>query len=231
MIKINLILDQFIPPILRDAYWFMLLPMKLCFSEKYQIAMTFQEKLPFMNSAEYLTCYEEMAPYSFSKKGDLNKECTKMILRNLVGDSVLDVGCGSGFLMDAISKQKPNINIIGMDVLISDSLHTEENDKLKYISGNAEEIPLPDKSADTVICTHVLEHVIDLQKAISELRRVAKKRIIIVVPSQRPYRYIFSLHLRFFPYVHSFLLEMMPMPEGHLFCEKIGGDIYYQEDV
>jgi ubiquinone/menaquinone biosynthesis C-methylase UbiE len=116
-----------------------------------------------------------------------------------------------------------------MDIAISNT--ENEVAGLRYIYGNAEQIPLEDFSVDTVICTHVLEHVIDIRKAIDEIRRVARKRIIIIVPAQRSYLYTFDLHVRFFPYVHSFLLEMMPLVKENVICKKIGGDIYYQEDV
>ena len=36
--------------------------------------------------------------------------------------------------------------------------------------------------------------------ALAELRRVAAKRLIVVLPKERPYRYTFNLHLHFFPY-------------------------------
>ena len=48
--------------------------------------------------------------------------------------------------------------------------------------------------------THTLEHVQRIDLALAELRRVAKHRLIIVVPKERPYRYSFNLHLHFFPY-------------------------------
>ena len=122
------------------------------------------------------------------------------------------------------------MELFGLDLVLSESAEVSE-DKFKILIGGAENIPLENKSIDTVICTHVLEHVIDIKQAISEIRRVARKRIIIVVPCERPYKYTFNLHLRFFPYIHSFLLEMLPFNKEKVVCEKIGGDIYYVEDL
>ncbi|MDR0527945.1 MAG: class I SAM-dependent methyltransferase [Spirochaetaceae bacterium] len=65
-------------------------------------------------------------------------------------------------------------------------------------------LPFPDHSFDTVLCTHALEHIRNPQKALAELIRVTRKRLIVVVPRQREYRYTVDLHVNFFPYMYSF---------------------------
>jgi ubiquinone/menaquinone biosynthesis C-methylase UbiE len=93
---------------------------------------------------------------------------------------------------------------------------------------NVEKLPFGDKSFDTVICAHTLEHVQNIYQAICELRRVTSKRLIIVVPKQRPYKYTFDLHLHFFPYKSDFL-TLMGKKES--ICRIVGGDIFYVEDI
>ena len=61
-----------------------------------------------------------------------------------------------------------------------------------------EQLPFGDRAFDTVVCVHTLEHVPDLWRAARELRRVAR-RLIVVVPRQRYYRYTVDYHLHFFP--------------------------------
>jgi len=80
-----------------------------------------------------------------------------------------------------------------------------------------------------VISTHVIEHVLEYREAIAELRRIAKKRLIIVVPRERESRYTFNPHFNFFPYTHSFLRAVHPVPANYV-CEDIGRDIFYSED-
>ena len=81
-----------------------------------------------------------------------------------------------------------------------------------------------------MICTHVIEHVLEYRQAIAELRRIARRRLIIVVPREREYRYSFNPHFNFFPYTHSFLRAVHPVPQTHI-CLDIGRDIYYREDL
>ena len=90
-------------------------------------------------------------------------------------------------------------------------------------------LPFRDGEFDTVVCTHVIEHVLDYKKAIAELRRVSRKRLIIVVPREREYLYTFNPHFNFFPYTHSFLRAMHPVPSTYV-CEDVGRDIFYSED-
>ena len=68
----------------------------------------------------------------------------------------------------------------------------------------------------------------DYMPMVRELRRVARRRLIIVVPQEREYRFTFNPHVHFFPYPHSFLRYMAPIPDRYR-CESVGRDIYYVE--
>src|SRR5260370_40764776 len=97
-----------------------------------------------------------------------------------------------------------------------------------YVAAKIEQLPFPDRSFDTVVCTHVLEHILDYRSAIAELRRIVRRRLIIVVPREREYKYTFNPHFNFFPYPHSFLRAMHPVPADHV-CADLDRDIYYRE--
>jgi SAM-dependent methyltransferase len=76
--------------------------------------------------------------------------------------TALDVGCSDGAFLSAYQ------NSVGVD-----------RDAQK---GSAENIPFPDRSFDSVVCLDVLEHCEDQNKALSEMMRVARKRIILSFP-------------------------------------------------
>ena len=71
---------------------------------------------------------------------------------------------------------------------------------MTFVETPAEKLPFADGAFDTVVSTHMLEHVRDLHRVLAELRRVTKRRLIIVVPCERPHLYTPSLHIHFFPY-------------------------------
>ena len=100
-----------------------------------------------------------------------------------------------------------------------------------FCEANIEQLPFADKEFDTVVSTHTLEHVRDVRRAIDELRRVARRRVIVVVPSERPYRYTFNLHLHFFPYEHLLRAALGEPAWTGTVCEKVAGDLYYREDI
>ncbi|MDR0303210.1 MAG: class I SAM-dependent methyltransferase, partial [Chitinispirillales bacterium] len=110
-----------------------------------------------------------------------------------------DASCGNGFLLKNIAAKHPNIKCIGGDIV-----PRKINDKIQVLHADITNLQFPDKYFDVVICTHTLEHIRKPEKALSELIRVSKKRLIIVVPQQREYKYTVDLHINFFPYIHDF---------------------------
>src|SRR3989344_3020091 len=101
----------------------------------------------------------------------------KIFVKNIdKNDLVLDVGSGDKPFWRA-------------DVIVDKYLKDDQQrnsgsmlfDKKKlFIQGNVENLPFKDKVFDFVFCSHLLEHVENPDKAISELTRVAKKGYIEV---------------------------------------------------
>jgi len=75
------------------------------------------------------------------------------------------------------------VRVVGVDINIDESLKMIKNPQ--FIQDNIEKLPFDDKAFDTVLCTHALEHLLNPGKTIREIRRVARQKIIIVVPRQR----------------------------------------------
>jgi len=92
-------------------------------------------------------------------------------------ESILDVGCGDGFNTNALPAE---ITVVGMDISAEALKHLRRETRL----GSVNDIPFPDRSFDLVMASAVIEHVseVDYPKAIDELRRVARRYILIAVP-------------------------------------------------
>lgn len=223
--KIAYILDNWIPPAIRDSKWFMWCAFHLLFKDKAHYFYTFKDKAFSMSHEEFSNVYETLSGVHIERETDLNHACIDKILANLIGDEVLEVGCGRGYLSGKMAALKP---VSACDMYISPTVKTRYAN-VHFTAANIESLPYQDKQFDTVVCTHTLEHVINIQKAISELRRVTKKRLIIVVPKQRPYRYSFDLHIHFFPYKWSLEAFLGGTSAGTQLIE-LEGDWYYQEE-
>ena len=92
--------------------------------------------------------------------------------------SVLDVGCGDGFITNALPEQ---LRVVGVDI----SQQAVKHVKRETVIGSATDLPLPDRSFDMVMSNDVLEHLDDqeLAKALPELARVAKNYVLLTVPN------------------------------------------------
>ena len=155
-----------------------------------------------------------------------DKACLEQIARDILGAFVCDVGCGSGYLLRYLAERVPgDTRLVGCDFIGPEA----QDDRITFLETKIETLPFADQAFDTVVCTHVIEHILDHRRAIAELRRIARKRLIIVVPQEREGRFTFNPHFHFFPYPESFLRAMIPVPASHE-CRLIGRDIYYRED-
>jgi SAM-dependent methyltransferase len=101
--------------------------------------------------------------------------------RVLPGDVVLDVGCGNSFYTQWIAEKAASV--VGVDVLpdrVRMSQLNNQKNNVQYILMDVTK-ELPDQKFDLVICSHVLEHLVD---PVSTLKLFAKKipRILIKVP-------------------------------------------------
>ena len=103
------------------------------------------------------------------------------------GDSVLDVGCGKGFLLYEMKLLLPDLNISGIDVSEYAVLHCKEELKDNIQIGNAINLPFEDNSFDLVFSLNTLHnlHNYDLEVALKEFQRVGKLNKYICVESYR----------------------------------------------
>ena len=220
---INYFLDHLLPPILRDSRLLMSGLMRVSLGKEWRWLLEFKEKLPYLNSADIEEYYRKSAAAHINRDTDLNNECIDRIEQDIVGSTVLDIACGRGFLTKLLSS---SYEVTGADFVIDESLKTSASNCV-WSKQNIESLQFPDNNFDTVICAHTLEHVINIDAALSELRRVAKERLVIVLPRQRPYKYTFDLHVHFFPY---FWQIAVLLGRGHFQCHLLGGDWYIVED-
>jgi len=223
-LRINFVLNELIPPFIRDCPFIMWPAFKLMFGKKAHLFFDFRKKVYDMTDQEFARINADICDVIIERDTDLNQECLDRIIREINGVKLLEVGCGGGFLAKKLAR---NNNVDAVDVYISDQLSGESHENLRFHQASSEALPFDDKSFDIVVCTHTLEHVRDIQKTLAELRRVARNKLVIVVPKERPALYTFSLHIHFFPYEFS-LLSVVGRRTGQS-LENLGGDWFYTE--
>jgi SAM-dependent methyltransferase len=229
--RIRYLMEEILPPALRDSrvfYYASYYAGSLIWGRAHIDNLTdFRRRAATLTPKDYEQLYRELP--RVHDETDNSAEVVHRIVSDVIGPSVCDVGCGTGFLLRQIRRHAPQPieKAVGVDVVQTEGFSSEG---LEFVQAPVEELPFPDQSFDTVVCTHVVEHILDYRRAISELRRVTKKRLIIVVPREREAIYAFNLHVNFFPYRHSFLRGMIPLPKNYV-CADVGREIYYAETV
>lgn len=83
---------------------------------------------------------------------------------------MLDVGCGYGRYLKRLRADHPEATVVGIDAAPGMLAGVEP----PIMAADAQAIPYPDDSVDTVLAMHMLYHVPDIAKAVAEFRRVLK---------------------------------------------------------
>jgi SAM-dependent methyltransferase len=101
-------------------------------------------------------------------------------------ERLLDVGCGPGLLLTQALRR--GLNCAGIDLSeVALGLARERARSALLARCNGEALCFPDQSFDHVTCIGVVEHFLDVDRALAEMRRVARPEagICILVPNAR----------------------------------------------
>ena len=115
------------------------------------------------------------------------------LVSGLNPSSLLDVGCGEGFLAANLHSRMPGVAISGVDA--SEGAITfarsEFGDAAVFETGDIFDLRFADNAIDVVLYSEVLEHLHDPASAIREMMRVAKVGLVLTVPLE-PYFKFFN---------------------------------------
>tara|TARA_B110000971_G_C19903400_1_gene451067 strand:- start:1 stop:699 length:699 start_codon:yes stop_codon:yes gene_type:complete len=223
--KIRFILEEIIPPIIRDSFIFKFITTKVMKNKNLE---NFKSNIINMDHKEYKNIYKNLEV--LHENSDLSKVCIDMILKKVKHKSVIDVGCGDGFLLSKVKEKFPNISLSGIEMNPTQAIRKKLKHKgIKLIKLKIEKLDNIKHKYDTVICTHVLEHILDINKAYDNLKKICKRTLIIVIPKERPYKYGFNAHIHFFPYEWSFINTIRPTNSFKI--QELERDFIYIEKI
>jgi 2-polyprenyl-3-methyl-5-hydroxy-6-metoxy-1,4-benzoquinol methylase len=106
-------------------------------------------------------------------------------------DSVLDVGCGEGVLVQRWARALPGARVVGID-LEEESIqagwaeHRAPN--LEYHVMEAANLPFATNEFDLASAIEVLEHVPDPDHTLAEMARCAERHLLVSVPREPLWR-------------------------------------------
>jgi len=117
----------------------------------------------------------------------LNKKRLKFILSMIEGDSCLEVGCGQGQITKTLSKHFKKLLALDNDEKNLNSFKSPKN--VLKVCFDIEHFKLSHIKFDTIICTNVLEHLNNPDKALKNMLAMShsKTKFIFVVPNANSY--------------------------------------------
>jgi len=123
--------------------------------------------------------------------------------------NILDVGCGTGI---AAEKLKIFGTVYGLDISPKSIDQARKYNRCdKCYVGIAEELPFDNDLFDVVICTEVIEHLLDPAKALSEFNRVLKYDGSLIISTPNPYYWALILGK-----IRSKLIQNKPTNTGQI---------------
>ncbi len=146
-------------------------------------------------------------------------------------DDILEIGCGSGYILKSINAYNSMTGIDLSDTALNDARRLLADKKnVQLIKGDAQDLKLANKY-DKIICAEVLEHLPDPRKVIEEIVKVSKETsvIIITIPNEKNIErvekilHLFShKHVKMDWHIHKFNLNLLrSMLGGRLVIKRV----------
>ena len=126
--------------------------------------------------------YDENTSLYYSGYAKISCEDVKAYLKQNEYNKLLDIGCGTGWLIDNLSKEH-NANHFGLDISenMLEQAKSKNIENATFVLGSSLEPPYEDESFDVVTCIQSFHHYPDSKKAMQEAYRVLKKGGIYIL--------------------------------------------------
>ena len=126
---------------------------------------------------------DETAEWYAEEYGDHFSTTLAVELSDLqLTDIVLDIGCGSGNSCRAAASVVTKGGVIGIDptpamirIAREQSEDHPNGDRIQFMGGSAEEIPLDDASVTVAMAVNTLHHWDDIDAGLAEVKRVLRR--------------------------------------------------------
>jgi len=127
---------------------------------------------------------DALPAYDRVSRGIMFKIERNIMMRELkkfpIPGSLMDIGCGPGYLAAYISRGYTGLRVIGLDIspemlrIAQNNWPPDSYSNIEYITGDVEQLPVMDNAVDCVVSSVSLHHWLDAPKAFGEINRILK---------------------------------------------------------
>lgn len=99
--------------------------------------------------------------------------------------SVLELGCGEGFVSGQLSERQPGTSYVGVDANAGDIANLRAKfPSVEAHEGSIYDLSFLNRTFDVVVCAEVLEHLDDPDAALKQITSVQPRWVILSVPHE-----------------------------------------------
>jgi 2-polyprenyl-3-methyl-5-hydroxy-6-metoxy-1,4-benzoquinol methylase len=147
---------------------------------------TTAEKLPSRWDANASFWVQIIREHRDKYRNELTNPAMLQAIGQPDGWTVLDAGCGEGYLSRILAKNGATVTGVDSSAKLIEAARTQsDNDALtvSFDVASVDELPYVDNAFDLVVCNHLLNDLYDPSKPISEFARVLRNngRLIILM--------------------------------------------------
>lgn len=140
----------------------------------------------------------------------------KELLKLNNNDDFLDIGCGSGYLLNqAICKRGVGADISDLMVKTAKE-YCKNNGKKFVVQSDAENLPFKSSSFDKIVSTEVIEHILHPIALLAEIERVSRRDTIIVITIPNEKRINWIKNIIFSLGIHKLLFRKSYRPSKRM---------------
>ena len=139
------------------------------------------------DNKDFFDAYKEMRDTKINANELIEMPTIKEMLPDLKDTTILDLGCGTGFMLNEIKKiyklKNKNLDLYGLDIseemikIANENLNGKANLKV----GDSEYIPWKDNTFDLVVCNASFHHFSNPEKTLFEIKRVLNSNGILIL--------------------------------------------------